>query len=392
MGTKAFSAPGRVISSLGLTYGSFGREVEIASGSTYTQVLYGPIGKLGLMNGQNTVSIRTPLPGGGTEEILPTAVHILHADWLGSAGLSTLFTGRSVANYTQYAPYGESEDSSTDLDFTGQFQDTLSGLYDFQYRGYSPAQSRWLNPDPAGLGAADPSNPQTWNRYAYVLNKPLGYIDPTGLDCVRDNGDGTTTTYTDDQDNCEGDNGFYFDGTVTQAAIDANGNALASVNGQFQCAGDTGCSIYNNLTSITVNGGSAPQVYVPFSLISPSVLQTQPTNNLPSITAGPPQPAPLKQGCTGPALSAGARAAINDAFGPPGSPADALTDKNVQRAAVGTLYVAANSAKSLAPALDFAADLVPVAGQALAVYQGGSALYAGGKAYKASIDQCYQKP
>jgi hypothetical protein len=24
----------------------------------------------------------------------------------------------------------------------------------------------------AGLGAADPSNPQSWNRYAYVMNDP----------------------------------------------------------------------------------------------------------------------------------------------------------------------------------------------------------------------------
>ena len=27
---------------------------------------------------------------------------------------------------------------------------------------------RWLSPDPAGLSAVDPSNPQSWNRYVYV--------------------------------------------------------------------------------------------------------------------------------------------------------------------------------------------------------------------------------
>jgi hypothetical protein len=36
----------------------------------------------------------------------------------------------------------------------------------------------------AGLGASaavDPANPQSWNRYAYVRNNPLGLIDPSGL-------------------------------------------------------------------------------------------------------------------------------------------------------------------------------------------------------------------
>jgi hypothetical protein len=39
---------------------------------------------------------------------------------------------------------------------------------------------------PPGLSAVDPSNPQSWNRYAYVTNDPLVFADPWGL-CV-DNG------------------------------------------------------------------------------------------------------------------------------------------------------------------------------------------------------------
>ncbi len=56
-----------------------------------------------------------------------------------------------------------------------------SGLNDFLFRRYSSTQSRWISPDPAGIAAVDPTNPQTWNRYAYVANNPLSATDPLGL-------------------------------------------------------------------------------------------------------------------------------------------------------------------------------------------------------------------
>ena len=52
-------------------------------------------------------------------------------------------------------------------------------------------QGRWLTPDPSGMGAVDPGDPQTWNRYAYVGNSPLNRTDPQGLDWGEDwGGDG----------------------------------------------------------------------------------------------------------------------------------------------------------------------------------------------------------
>jgi RHS repeat-associated protein len=55
-------------------------------------------------------------------------------------------------------------------------------------RFYSMNVGRWLSPDPV---PGDPTNPQTWNRYAYALNNPTTLIDPLGLD-PEDAGNGCT--------------------------------------------------------------------------------------------------------------------------------------------------------------------------------------------------------
>jgi RHS repeat-associated protein len=136
------------------------------------------------MNGQAAMTIRIPLPGGSTAELLGATgsnTHLLHSDWLGSARISADWD-RQLVYDTSYAPYGENYDgSSNDQNFTGQSPDTLSGLYDFLYREHSPVQGRWISPDPSGMAAVDPSNPQSWNRYAYVLNGPMNSVDPSGL-------------------------------------------------------------------------------------------------------------------------------------------------------------------------------------------------------------------
>jgi RHS repeat-associated protein len=50
---------------------------------------------------------------------------------------------------------------------------------DAHFRQYSPAQGRWMSPDPYD-GSYDFSNPQSLNRYSYVMNNPLSGTDPTG--------------------------------------------------------------------------------------------------------------------------------------------------------------------------------------------------------------------
>jgi RHS repeat-associated protein len=172
------------IDTVSLTYDALGRMVEQNRGGTYTQVVYSPSGaKLAQMNGQSLQKAFVPLPGGGRAVYNSGGLaYYRHPDWLGSSRLATT-PSQTVYAYTGYAPFGESYEGqgSTDLSFTGQNQDTVSGLDDFLYREYSPAQGRWTRPDPSGMKAVDTTNPQSWNRYAYVANKPLASIDRHGL-------------------------------------------------------------------------------------------------------------------------------------------------------------------------------------------------------------------
>jgi RHS repeat-associated protein len=69
---------------------------------------------------------------------------------------------------------------STRQKFTGKERDDETGLDYFGERYYSSVQGRFISVDPL-MASAKASNPQTWNRFAYVLNNPLRYIDPDGM-------------------------------------------------------------------------------------------------------------------------------------------------------------------------------------------------------------------
>ena len=185
-----------------VTYDAMDRVVEQDTGSacatnptTTTEIVYSPSGaKLALMNGSNLTKAFVGLPGGAQAVYNSSGLLFYrHADWLGSSRLATT-PSRTCYWDVAYAPFGENYAAPTsgcvtqDLSFTGQNQDTeasaaggAGGLYDFMFRRHSPVQGRWLSPDPLGLAAANPSDPQTWNRYAYVANRATNLTDPLGL-------------------------------------------------------------------------------------------------------------------------------------------------------------------------------------------------------------------
>jgi hypothetical protein len=48
---------------------------------------------------------------------------------------------------------------------------------DYRARFYHPVLARFIQPDSIVPGA---ENPQSWNRYTYVLNRPINLLDPSG--------------------------------------------------------------------------------------------------------------------------------------------------------------------------------------------------------------------
>jgi RHS repeat-associated protein len=111
--------------------------------------------------------------------------NFLHGDWLGTKRVMTALNGTISQTCTGFI-FGDGVSCtgtnwSSNL-FTDDVHDAETNLEYTLNRQYSGTQGRWLIPDPAGLSAADPTDPQSWNRYAYVTNNPVNKVDPTGLD------------------------------------------------------------------------------------------------------------------------------------------------------------------------------------------------------------------
>ena len=64
--------------------------------------------------------------------------------------------------------------------FTGYERDKDTGLDFAQARYYSPTLGRFTSVDPL-MASGSTDNPQSFNRYTYVLNNPVNATDPTGL-------------------------------------------------------------------------------------------------------------------------------------------------------------------------------------------------------------------
>ena len=108
------------------------------------------------------------------------------SDHLGSAAVIASGDGKTIQWEADYFPFGAVRQVFTNIagnsyEFTGYEFDSETG-YNYAVARYDAGRwGRFLSPDPY-LGSMDVTNPQSMNRYAYVVNNPLNLIDPLGLD------------------------------------------------------------------------------------------------------------------------------------------------------------------------------------------------------------------
>jgi RHS repeat-associated protein len=166
-------------------YDGDGRRVKKTTGATSTWFVYDASGQL-------AAEYTAAGPSGSS------ATHYLTTDHLGSTRLVT-DASKNVISRHDYLPYGweiytgitsrttaqgysasPSTLATPTQRFTGKERDTLeTGLDYFGARYFSPGQGRFTSAD-APFADQQTEDPQSWNLYGYVRNRPLALVDETG--------------------------------------------------------------------------------------------------------------------------------------------------------------------------------------------------------------------
>ena len=103
-----------------------------------------------------------------------------HSDHLGSSSVIT-DSQAGIEQTLDYYPFGEIKaqtgSQTNTYAFTDQEWDAETGLYYYNARYYDPKLARFISADTV---VPDFLNPQSLNRYSYVINNPVLYVDPSG--------------------------------------------------------------------------------------------------------------------------------------------------------------------------------------------------------------------
>jgi len=201
----------------------------------------------------------SPRPGYGVQWLV--------ADQLGTPRM-TIDESGSLANVKRhdYLPFGEEllapisgrtaaqgylSGDGVRQQFTSKDRDVETGLDYFAARYYSSVQGRFTSVDPDNTGAI-PSDPQSWNAYAYARNNPLKYSDPDGKAFKICNNDAVCVIISDEEakqytfnKNYQRNNGYYTQGDGKIYSSDG------SVIGTYE---NLGCDCWSDSQNRMVTG------------------------------------------------------------------------------------------------------------------------------------------
>jgi RHS repeat-associated protein len=188
-GSFTYNADGRLISDgvYSLSYDGLGNMVEqknLSSGSTLDYIFQGTH-EITSVDGNGVWSRGEVYAQGGHVNTYANGdIFFAHDDQIGTTRVRTNHGG-AIVQHCENDPFGTyflwcGGAWESDIYYTGQLG-LDDGMIVFPARSFHSQSGHFMVPDPAGLAAVDPRNPQTWNRYAYVLNNPTSLTDPSGL-------------------------------------------------------------------------------------------------------------------------------------------------------------------------------------------------------------------
>ncbi|HET7213776.1 MAG TPA: RHS repeat-associated core domain-containing protein [Terriglobia bacterium] len=257
--TYQYDAEGRLLSENSgspAVYNALGEQAAAyASGTLYSN-FYDPNGLwLGNTFGSSVLHFGQRLFALST----PGSTQFIHENLLGSTAINSDPGGNPMGDMLFYPwgqvwPVGITNGLET---HRAAFPARGGDLNGAPFRVYDDGYGRWLTPDPLG---GDITNPQSLNRYAYVLNNPATLADPLGLnqDCSYDvTGDSSGAVA---NVNCPPDRDTVGYSPGGCAGIYVNGGYVGST-----CGGGTG-SLYGGHNSGGGAGGGTLVAQSPLSL------------------------------------------------------------------------------------------------------------------------------
>jgi RHS repeat-associated protein len=261
----SYDANGRILTAGSQTYAYDGNGARVKKVSGSTTTLYWPGASGGVIDESNGT-------GGNTakqvyfgsllvwrESAATGTGEFLFQDHLGSTRVAVSGAG-AVQDNVSYYPFGAKPPYSTassdnHYTFTGYEADGDTTDYAVYRNVQNNSLARFNAPDPY-LGSYDFSNPQSLNRYTYVLNNPVMYVDPIGLDSCGPDDDSPCAVSTDADSNSDGfggggggEQGVVVNGVIT---FYGNGNeGSTTVTATFDPIDQLSVSSYDQ----TISGG-----------------------------------------------------------------------------------------------------------------------------------------